>query len=114
MAYQQNNIGENCPFCEEGVLIQYRSGKIGCNKLCWKKDAVFSQKRPERGFQRAAEPKKEIPVIENLATKEDVETILRALREIYKSLDYLKKASVIYPDKSFNNLNNAPSSENLQ
>jgi hypothetical protein len=36
MAFTQTDIGKICPFCNVGKLIQYKTGKVGCDKFCWK------------------------------------------------------------------------------
>ncbi len=36
MAYTTQDIGKECPYCQAGKITQYRSGKLGCDKYCWK------------------------------------------------------------------------------
>lgn len=36
MPFKEDQIGNQCPYCSDGTLIRYKSGKIGCDKYCWK------------------------------------------------------------------------------
>jgi len=90
MPYTIDDAGKTCPYCKEGIIVRYRSGKLGCNKFCWKNKPQVSE-RP-RGFQKA------IP-----STSDE---ILKGLRIIYKQLEEIRawmkeieSRSVIYPSR---------------
>ena len=107
-------VGLVCPDCQIGTIKQGKFSPYCPNCKCFfnlsgGKTGNYStptQKSQGQGFQRVAEPKKQPPILENLATKEDIETILEALRKTYAEIQAIKKITdkfsnenkiVIYP-----------------
>jgi len=47
MAYTQSDFGKPCPYCDNGKITQYRSGKYGCDQKCWLKNQPQQQPQPQ-------------------------------------------------------------------
>jgi hypothetical protein len=68
-------VGKLCPDCNVGEIKQ---GKF--SPYCGECKCFFVQNGG--GFKKAVEPRKETPVLENFATKENQEKILSALANL--------------------------------
>jgi hypothetical protein len=81
MAYTQSDVGMDCPYCNTGVITQYRSGKFGCDKKCWLNNQARSIQDLPPQQPQPQQPRQPIDHNAEIHAKiANVETLVKAMK----------------------------------